>query len=633
MEQGRRGQRRTSVLVLMGLLMSAVVAVSLVLSGSAQIIPTLPFKDSDDVIRMLQAAALRDGGGWYDVTLSRLDPPGGVVMHWSRWPDLPLLAALVIAEPLVGRDQALLIAAIAVPALLGAAFFAAFVWAARPLAGPGGLIPSALIAVASTIPFAAFAGGRVDHHGWQLLLAALSAGAVLRLLAAAGEPPRAGARGRSHDPPERSAHHGLAVLAGACGALGLWVGAEAIPWLALSTAVLALGWLRQGASAAALLRSHGAALTLGTALLLPVALPPAAWESARCDTFSLVSVALAGAVFLFGLAAAAHERWIPRAEPGGRLLSGALSAMVLLAALYALFPHCAAGPYAGISANAALLVSRVKEAQPLLAAAAERPALAAQFAVLPVLATALAGWRSAVCRGGDRSVWLGAAVLAGGGLALELWQLRTALLANLYAGLVLCWWAAAAGARAGEAKRLWTRLWRRGGPALVVAVLPAAASALAGTLSDRPADEEAAGCDIRAVAAVLNGAPFREGPPLLIAAPVNTGAPLLYLTRHHVLAAPYHRNAAGLRDNALALHRPPDEARTAIERRGIDALLICNGEAVLDDGVSDETQTLYRRLLAGKVPDWLNPVLEAEDTTLFIVNPSAPPAAQAEAAD
>ncbi len=65
-----------------------------------------------------------------------------------------------------------------VPPLLGVSFFFAFVWAAFPLAGGKGLLASGLIGVARLVPLTQFATGRVDHHGWQLLLAMVTAGAV-----------------------------------------------------------------------------------------------------------------------------------------------------------------------------------------------------------------------------------------------------------------------------------------------------------------------------------------------------------------------------------------------------------------------------------------------------------------------
>ena len=40
-----------------------------------ELIPGLPFKDSDDVMRMLQVLALRDGGDWYDLTHRQLAIP------------------------------------------------------------------------------------------------------------------------------------------------------------------------------------------------------------------------------------------------------------------------------------------------------------------------------------------------------------------------------------------------------------------------------------------------------------------------------------------------------------------------------------------------------------------------------
>ena len=635
-------------------------------AGAAPIIEGLPFKDSDDIMRVLQVQHWLETGGWYDLTQQRLNPPAGVDMHWSRLPDLPLAAVIWLSEPLLGAERAALLAAHLVPALLGVAFFAAFIWAARPFTGRAGLLFAGLVAIGLNVPLADFAAGRVDHHGWQLLLATLSAGALLRILALLGTP--FGTRlGPSAPAPW------LAPLAGITGALGLWIGAEAIPPVAFGTALLALGWLRHGRRGAEQLARYGLSLTATTLALIPLALAPGARDSTVCDAFSWVSVELASAVALFGLGALAAEHWLAHSRhrhsrPDQPVLSGHRGhlnhlghiqarlllavplALLLLGLLYALIPHCASGPYAGLAEPSAQLVARVSEAQPLLKALRERPATASSFIVLPLLALLLSAWRSRFGPRRTRTRWLGLTLLIAGGLLLMGWQLRGAALANLYAGLALTWWAAAVGARIGETRRLLPRLLRRAGPALAVALLPLVVTLMVNAISDSSADSadsaaltKAGGsggeadangetgpsadetCDLRAIAEQLNRPPWEAQAPLLIAAPVNLGAPLLWLTPHQVLAAPYHRNDDGIEAGTEIFFRDAETARKVIERRGVDLLLVCPHDPVATHERRDGITLFYDQLREGETPDWLIEIPLADAATAATATTRAAP--------
>src|SRR5437763_854664 len=49
------------------------------------------FLDTDDAMRMVQVRDLMAGQGWFDMIAHRLDPPDGLLMHWSRVVDVPLV--------------------------------------------------------------------------------------------------------------------------------------------------------------------------------------------------------------------------------------------------------------------------------------------------------------------------------------------------------------------------------------------------------------------------------------------------------------------------------------------------------------------------------------------------------------
>lgn len=692
-------QKRLHFIILLGLA-GLMFALCLSRGGAALIIDGLPFKDSDDILRLLQAQQWLTTGDWFDLSQPRLNPPDGVLMHWSRLPDLPLALLIWLGQPLLGEENAALVAAWLVPALLGVGFFAAFVWAAQPLTGQDGRVYAGLMVLALSIPGTAFAAGRIDHHGWQLVLAAFAAGAALRILAAldtafgqpiaerrrlagiamAADSSRLEGGDRDHlprTPRSRGSDlwtataSALALLGGLAGALGLWVGAEAIPPVAFSAAVIGLGWLRYGRPGALMLFWYGLALTLAGLLILPLALDPQTiWSptapAARaCDAFSWVSVGLAAAVLLFALGALLAERRLPLANPLTRATAGLFMALPLLGLLYALFPTCAGGPYAGISPTVEQMITRISEAQSLIALLQTQPATAAQYAVLPLLGllVCLAMLLSLRHRGtamaylpGSLSEsrssisskprlakatmpWsephlslgptLGLTLLIVGGLLLQFWQLRGSPLANLYAGLACAAWAAAVGARIRPSQSILVRLLRRAGPVIIVGLLPMLSTLAVERMTGAPAATGAqdvaettetaksaninelervqdTDCDLRAVANRLNQPDLRAQGPLLIAAPLNLGAPLLWLTPHQVLAAPYHRNARGIEDAQQIFFADGDSARAVVERRGVDLLLICPHDPVATYERKEGVTLFYDQLRDGARPDWLS---------------------------
>lgn len=636
--QGAIRNRSQTLLLLM--LAGLMLALCLWRADAGPIIDGLPFKDSDDIMRLLQVQRWLETGDWLDLSQPRLNPPTGVVMHWSRLPDLPLAAVIWLSEPLLGAEHAALLAAWLVPPLLGVAFFAAFVWAAVPLTGRAGRPYAGLMVLALSIPSAAFAAGRIDHHGWQLLLATLGAGALLRLqvnsLRMSG-----------------STRTLLAGGVGLAGALGLWIGAEAIPPVAFAAAVLALGWLRHGHRGALAMFWYGLALSLASLLILPLALPlQSLWSLApaasACDAFSWVSLGLAATVLLFALGALLAERRLPAANPLSRATAVILIALPLLGLLYTLFPHCAGGPYSGLTPTVEQLITRISEAQSLSILLQTRPATAAQYAVLPLFGWLLcATWlmRAAVGRplnlrsarrlrldpGPDllQEPILALMLLITGGLLLQFWQLRGSALAHLYAGLACAAWAAAVGARIRPSQPLSLRLLRRAGPVVLVGLLPIlsglavsqtvemAQTAIKNQAKGLESGDQA-DCDLLAVAERLNQPDLIANGPLLIAAPINLGAPLLWLTPHDVLSAPYHRNAQGIEDAQQSFFADAAKARALVEQRGIDLMLICPHDPVATHERRDAVTLFYDQLRAGDTPDWLTALPFAGEARLLV---------------
>jgi len=101
---------------------------------------------------------------------------------------------------------------------------------------------------------------------------------------------------------------------------------------------------------------------------------------------------------------------------------------------------------------------------------------------------------------------------------------------------------------------------------------------------------------------------------------------LLYWTPHSVLSIPNHRPQPGYTATYRILTSDDlGAARDEVGRRGIDWILLCPSESeqVLFTASDQGRRTLYRRLIAGEAPAWLEPLELPEahrgDAMLFAV--------------
>ena len=315
------------------------------------------FRDTDDYMRAVQVRDLIEGKGWFDMHQPRLDPPAGSDMHWARLPDLPLAGVALVLSPMLDPATALMIAGAIVPPLLLIVLLLTMTWACRPLLLSTREPLAPLITAAAVYVMVQFAPGRVDHHNWQLIFAAVGLGACLRTML---------------DPVPRRP----AVIAGIALGLGSWVGVESIPWIATASAALSLRWVWAGDSSARSGLAFAGSLFATCVVVTPVALPPAAYLAVACDAFSFATLILAATVVLFfGLLALAESRV---SRPGARLATCAGVGLACFALLFAALPACRGGPLAAIDPDLARVwLSRVNEAQPLMAIFRNEPGSAA----------------------------------------------------------------------------------------------------------------------------------------------------------------------------------------------------------------------------------------------------------------
>ncbi len=559
----------------------------------------------DDFMRAVQVLDWIDGQGWNDMVQRRLNPPAGVDMHWSRLADLPLAAVITLAEPWLGRTRAVDFAVLVAPPLLGGVFAALFLWAAVPLIPDrAAALPAAVLATpALVIPLLQMLPGRVDHHGLQLVLTALGAGFLLRSLA-----------------PGRS---WAAVGLGIAGGASLAVGLETLPFLGAATTILCLAWVLGGRPAATALTCFGGALAATSVILLFLTLPPAAWATVACDRLSLPHLALGGMVLASGAAATAFGRLRPEARWPVRFATVAAVGMVGLAAVAAAFPQCAGSPHASFSDEIGFWLDKVAEAQSLAGLFQREPGTAVSAVSLPLAALVAVGW--SWMRASDRTDlrWPAMALLVLSGVVLAAWQIRGGAYAGLVASIALVLPAAAVNKRVDDLESVPARIGLRLCiPLLLMLAVVVPPRLLPG--SNRAADRGNAECDVLSVVGDLTDPAGLGAGVRTIAAPIDVGPRILFLTRHKVLAAPYHRNVEGLSNNRRIFAGTEEEALATVRALGVDAILFCQKYAFVP-AYGDRPAFLSDQLASGDPPWWLVPVTEQDGTALYRVHPGVAP--------
>src|SRR3954451_1236266 len=292
--------------------------------------------DTDDNMRMMQVRALLHGQGWYDLRQHHLNPPLGANIHWSRLVDLPIAGLILGLRPFLGGPAAERWAIGIAPLLPYLLLLYSLAMTSRRLIDERAY-PLALLALF----FAGSTNGmfmpeRIDHHGWQLALLALSISAIA-------------------DPRRTSG--GLTL--GIATALSLAIGLEMIIYLAIAGAAVVLFWV-DDADERDRLKTYAVSLACGTALSFLI-FASYANRQAVCDALSPVwlSDALLAGALLYGMAWLSPERWQRR-----MLLAMYVGAAIAIFHAF-MWPHCVQR-LEGVSPEVdRLWLSHVREARPI----------------------------------------------------------------------------------------------------------------------------------------------------------------------------------------------------------------------------------------------------------------------------
>ena len=550
------------------------------------------FPDPDDALRLVQVRDLLAGQGFWDLHQYRVDPSDGTLMHWSRLADLPIAALIVLLTPLFGAQMAETIAIVSVPLLtLGLVLLAV------------GRIAWRLLGLREAI-FACLACGllaplvfqlqpmRIDHHGWQIAMAALA------LWAIAG----------------RNAVRGGA-LAGIAMAAGITISLEMLPVAGAFGAVLLLRWIRDY-HARWWLVAFMQSLALSLVMLFG-AMRGLSDLVQHCDAVSPAHLGF----FVVAALGTGMIALVPRV-PTLALLGFFASAGLAGAGFFAISsPECLQSPFGSLDPVVYDYWYRnIAEGRPLW----EQDL----FVALPVLAqllVALAATLALRARSRDwlATWWSDYAVLLSAMILLSLAVWRSAAFASVIAAVPLGWLtvqlldrlrkADTTGSKLGVALAIFVILLPAGPVRLVQSMLPQ---------EEAPVPVRQSECRITEQATKLAGLPKGT-----IFAPFDIGPAILLESDHAVVATSHHRAQGAMRDVIEAFTGSPDKAQRVIAAHGADYLALCTDLAEPRILAGANPEGLMAQLLAGEAPVWLEPVdIDApESFRLWRVKPAAMP--------
>jgi hypothetical protein len=553
-------------------------------------IGALDLSDTDDAMRMAQVRDLLAGQSWWDLSQYRVNPAGGgVLMHWSRIVDAPLAAGILLLKPLFGQAMAERIVMTLWPPMLGAALSVACVVGYRGLSDRRIPYVVPLFLIMSGYILVQFRPLRVDHHGWQIFLAMLIMAQALR-----------------------PATWRAGLLGGLFAAALLAISIEGLPIVALFAGLAALRWALHGrAEDRARLCGYMGALAGGALLLQFTTRGPVGLLGNWCDSLSAPYIAafVAAAAVIFATA---------RANPGqswARFLLLGLAGLSAVGALVWTEPQCANGPFATLDPIVVKYWYRnVLEGQPLWVS---KPSDAIHVLVpsLIGLAGSLLAWRNCSAAA-DRRNWATVIVALLGAAALSLFVLRSVSTAHVFALPGGAW----IGLRAWAwARTISSTLLRIFASAAAVLTLPLLGSmAVAAVLSMAFPSLKA---EDKATEAAAAANPYKTNcldpdaiaglnrlPTTTILTPIDLGAPVIFWTRHSLVATPHHRNKEAMADTIRVFAGDPGQAEALVRKQKATLIVFCRTSNDLDRYRRARKDALAAQLTAGKPPAWLEAV-------------------------
>ena len=547
--------------------------------------------DSDDLMRLMQIRDFFAGQGWFDMMQYRLGLEGGTAMHWSRIPDMPLIALTWFFDLFMPFEQAEKWAFSVWPPVLSVGLILAMWQVLKNTAGYYTKVFGLIFLGVIFVRFYRFAPGAIDHHNIQLVLLAVAIAFGL-------------------DPKRRLRSF---VLAGIVCAMSIAIGMEVYVFVGVICGFFALSWLWEGAPLKTGTTGFGLSLGVSLMVIYGLTFAPSAYMEIQCDAYSFIYL-LAGSLGGFGLAALAvtlSSKLMILRLLGLAILGLACAALVVIVA-----PQCLSNPLSDLPPIVKTLwLDEIREAQSTASMWGHSRAEVAFILPVQIVALCVTAWL--LMRGEDRRIFGLFFVLMLVSVTMTIYQGRFYVFGFLFSVVPLARWV---GLLFAKKKRPETENSLAYIGALALSLPFAwAMPFLLSEMGDKDDGEETfKRCHAESVYEALNALP-----PGIILAGSNAGPDIIGQTPHHALNGNYHRNVAGIKASIDIFLAPAEEAKALLQTYKVDYLHFCRTTRETTVMVETAPDGLFGSLSRGIVPDYLVPIgpdLEDGAVTIYRIN-------------
>jgi hypothetical protein len=415
---------------------------------------------------------------------------------------------------------------------------------------------------------------RIDHHGWQIVLA------LTGMLACLDERPR------------RSG-----IIAGVAMALWLNISLEGLPFALAIGSLFAFEWLRSGGAPQRLL-AFVAALAITSVLVFAGTHLPSTWLNQPHDV--VTAAYLAGFATIASCIAAISRLQITSWK--ARLAALAITGLVALGAMFMVDPHWTSGPFSNLDPIVRKFwYDRVDEGLPMWQVGWSESAIGLAQPIVGLI-----GALAALTHSDDRfrQRWAIYCFLLVAVTISSTSVLRIATTASVIAMPATAYLCQLAFRRARAQSVMLVRVVSTTAALFVMTPAYAFPASVGGT-DERVMNAVAAGTGCEKSSQVKR---LRQLPAGEIAAPLDVTPALLVQTAHHAIATGHHRNISGMHDTIRLFLDDPQVGATIIKQRRVDYVVLCPGSPEAITFMHRGRGGLADRLLANRPPEWLQPV-------------------------
>lgn len=181
------------------------------------------FYDPDEFMRAFRVMMLMHGGHWYEPVQAYINPPYGLVQHWTRLGDFLVLLGAWPLSIVVPERQAIEVWSSLLPMALHTALLVGIVWAMKPWTTSRAQVAAIFLFFAQVFILTEFHIGRIDHNPIFLAILPWIFGHMLRASSGDG-----------------SVRNG--AWAGFLSALAIWACVESLVMVGAAAAFGGLAW-------------------------------------------------------------------------------------------------------------------------------------------------------------------------------------------------------------------------------------------------------------------------------------------------------------------------------------------------------------------------------------------------------